>query len=76
MDLAQSFLGIFLDEVEDTLQHWESDCLKLNKGESKAAALQSVFRHAHNLKGTAKSVGQVAFAEFVHSAEDLITSWR
>lgn len=73
MDLAQSFLGIFLDEVEDTLQHWESDCLKLNKGESKAAALQSVFRHAHNLKGTAKSVGQVAFAEFVHSAEDLIT---
>jgi two-component system chemotaxis sensor kinase CheA len=66
------FLTIFLDEAVEILQKWESSCLSLEKNKD-LETINELFRSAHNLKGSSKSVGLDAFAQFVHAAEDLIT---
>lgn len=69
------FLQIFLDEARDVLDDCERHCLKLQEGFS-AAECDALFRSAHNLKGSARSVGLAAFASFIHAAEDIITLVR
>ena len=66
------FLPTFLDEAVETLTAWEQICLSLesNPDESQVDAL---FRAAHNLKGSSRSVGLEAFGKFVHLIEDTIT---
>ena len=76
MESDPDFLSIFLDEAEDTLQLWEADCLALSKISERHSLWQSIFRHAHNLKGSARSVGLENYAAFIHKAEDLITALR
>jgi two-component system chemotaxis sensor kinase CheA len=67
------FLSTFLDEAQEILEHWESACLRLERTSTAEEDLKDLFRLAHNMKGSAKSVGLVGFARFVHRAEDLIT---
>ncbi len=50
------FLPMFLDEALEILERWERDCLEIEK-ESTAELCNSLFRSAHNLKGSARSVG-------------------
>ena len=67
------FLPIFLEEASEILERWESTCLKLDKDASEEN-LNDLFRSAHNLKGSARSVGLSEFGKFVHTVEDLITN--
>jgi two-component system, chemotaxis family, sensor kinase CheA len=66
------FLAIFLDEASEILERWEKACLSLEK-EPSADVINQIFRAAHNLKGSARSVGLEALGEFVHKIEDFIT---
>lgn len=66
------FLDIFLDEAREILERWESACIRLEK-EAKPETISELFRAAHNIKGSALSVGLEAFGSLVHKAEDLIT---
>jgi two-component system chemotaxis sensor kinase CheA len=66
------FLPSFLDEAEETLQQWESVCLKIEK-QSSHDLQNELFRCAHNIKGSSKSVGLIKFSDLVHKAEDVIT---
>lgn len=69
------FVAIFLQEARDVLADWERHCLDLEK-EFTQSKIDALFRAAHNLKGSARSVGLEAFASFIHRAEDLITGVR
>lgn len=66
------FLPIFLDEAAETLERWEAACLKLENSPD-AAVLDELFRSAHNIKGSSRSVGLLQFGDLVHKAEDVIT---
>jgi len=66
------FLPTFLEEAHDTLEQWESACLSLEQSPS-AEILNSLFRSAHNIKGSSRSVGLLAFSQLVHRAEDVIS---
>lgn len=70
MEYDDDVLGFFLDEVEDVLDEWERICLDIKNG--KDGDMQALFRCAHNLKGSSKSVGLDDFGDFVHKIEDLI----
>jgi two-component system chemotaxis sensor kinase CheA len=65
------FLVIFLEEAEDILASWERCCLDLEKKYSEGTC-DALFRAAHNLKGSSRSVGLEDFGGLVHRAEDLI----
>ncbi|MCX6109701.1 MAG: chemotaxis protein CheA [Proteobacteria bacterium] len=69
------FLPTFLDEASETLERWESVCLKLENSAS-PELLDDLFRSAHNIKGSSKSVGLVEFGALVHRAEDVITRMK
>jgi len=66
------FLPLFLDEATDTLEIWEQNCLNLDK-HTVSDHFNALFRAAHNLKGSSRSVGLEAYAKFVHLAEDCIS---
>jgi two-component system chemotaxis sensor kinase CheA len=72
---AESFVHIFLEEAVEMLERWESACLRLERDVA-PETLDELFRSAHNLKGSAKSVDMVSFGNVVHLAEDLITKLK
>lgn len=69
------FVGVFLQEARDVLADWERHCIDLEK-EFTQEKIDALFRAAHNLKGSARSVGLESFASFIHRAEDVITAVR
>jgi two-component system, chemotaxis family, sensor kinase CheA len=73
--IDQDFLAIFLDEAVEILERWEASCLELEK-QSSTETLNALFRSAHNIKGSSRSVGLEAFGAFVHKVEDLITKLK
>ena len=72
--MANEFLHIFLDELLDTLEQWGS-CVEEAKTDQQEA-FKVLFRCAHNLKGSAKSVGLTEVAKFIHEVEDFVTALR
>ena len=69
----EEILVIFLDESAESLVAWEKCCLQL--GENVAQnddAISQLFRCAHNMKGSAKSVGLAALGQFIHAVEEVI----
>ena len=68
-------LDTFLDEAFDMLDGWEAACLRLRSG-FEAKDMDALFRAAHNLKGSSRTVGLKEFGECVHKIEDLISAIR
>jgi len=68
----QDFLPTFLDEAVETLAAWEQICLSLESNPEESL-VNALFRAAHNLKGSSRSVGLESFGQFVHLIEDTIT---
>ena len=63
----------FMEEGSDILTEWERSSIELEKEPlQKPHILANLSRSAHNLKGVSKSIGLVAFSEFVHLVEDFI----
>lgn len=77
MTINLDFICIFLDELTDTIELWDGS---LSQADSETGAsaekLQTLFRCAHNLKGSSKSVGLTEVAAFIHKVEDYITLMR
>jgi two-component system, chemotaxis family, sensor kinase CheA len=71
-DESDLFLRIFLDEARDILDAWEKCVLEFNEDAPKSN-IDSLFRSAHNLKGSSRSVGLTEFGAFVHGIEDLMS---
>jgi two-component system chemotaxis sensor kinase CheA len=67
------FVLTFIDEAVDMLDKWEAS-LQL-EAESNCD-IDALFRCAHNLKGSSRSVGLDSFGEAVHQIEDVIQQVR
>ena len=74
-EIDPDFLEVFLDEAQEILEDWESACLAAESDPSDQN-LNSLFRAAHNLKGSSRSVGLEAFGSFLHKIEDVIDLFR
>ncbi len=73
MDLE--LVGFFCDEATDLLIRWEALCLEIEKN-PETSKFDELFRIAHNLKGSSRSVGLDTFGNFIHHVEDGITLLR
>lgn len=62
----------FLNEAKDLLQNAEQAFLELEKDPSNKDLIDTIFRCAHNLKGTSRAVGFGQIAELTHKAENLL----
>jgi two-component system chemotaxis sensor kinase CheA len=73
--IDRDFLQIFIVEAVEILDSFEASCIRLEKNPD-SSVLNELFRAAHNLKGSARSVGLAQFGAFVHLVEDLITQMK
>lgn len=67
----EELLETFKEEAEELLAKWESCTLRFEESHS-LEDLKELFRVAHTLKGTSKTVGFNEFGDLVHEIEDVI----
>ena len=66
----------FLDEAQDMLRQFEQGLLVLESEPGDSESLNSAFRAAHTIKGTAGMFGCDAVVAFTHEAETLLEALR
>ncbi|MCV2349987.1 chemotaxis protein CheA [Paucibacter sp. Y2R2-4] len=66
----------FLDEAQEMLRQFEQGLLVLEGDPSDSESLNSAFRAAHTIKGTAGMFGCDAVVSFTHEAETLLEALR
>ncbi len=64
--------SIFHSESEEHLHGLDEGLLLLEGNPTHAATLQNLFRHAHNLKGTARMLGLDDLGAIAHHFEDVL----
>ncbi|MDC8771613.1 chemotaxis protein CheA [Roseateles albus] len=66
----------FLDEAQEMLRQFEEGLLVLENNPDDSESLNSAFRAAHTIKGTAGMFGCDAVVTFTHEAETLLEALR
>lgn len=76
--MSESVLDIFREEAREHLHALEQGFLDLEaaSAEKRKSLIDSLFRHAHSLKGDAKAVGLLPLKEAAQVLEDLLDSLR
>ncbi len=69
------YLGIFVTEATEHLEELGRDLVQLEK-DQKTSNIDSMFRHAHSVKGMASSMGYEPIATLAHRVEDLVDAVR
>lgn len=69
------YLGLFVSESMEHLEALGRDLVAFEKS-SDGAAIDSMFRHAHSVKGMASSMGFEPIAVLAHRVEDLVGGVR
>ncbi|HLL53857.1 MAG TPA: Hpt domain-containing protein, partial [Myxococcaceae bacterium] len=69
------YLGLFCSEATEHLEALGQDLVAVEKSPG-GAAIDSMFRHAHSVKGMASSMGFEAIATLAHRVEDLVDGVR
>ncbi|MGB8930380.1 MAG: Hpt domain-containing protein, partial [Anaeromyxobacteraceae bacterium] len=76
----QKYLTLYLAEAGEHLAAFSSDLVKLERALSEEgdprAVIDSLFRHAHSVKGMSASMSLEATAALAHKAEDLVDVFR
>jgi two-component system chemotaxis sensor kinase CheA len=71
MDMNQ-YLGAFLDEAGDNLEHLNELLLSAEQNQSDMDIINEIFRVAHTFKGMSATMGFNSMAALTHSMEDLL----
>ena len=71
-DFEQELKVGFLDEALQSATEVETCFLELEKDPNGDENINRIFRHVHNLKGSARAVGFEEFADFTHQFENFI----
>ncbi|MDR1650629.1 MAG: Hpt domain-containing protein, partial [Synergistaceae bacterium] len=71
MDMNQ-YLGAFLDEAGDNLEHLNELLLSAEQNPSDTDMINEIFRVAHTFKGMAATMGFNSMAALTHAMEDLL----
>ncbi len=69
------YLGLYVTEASEHLEALGRDLVQLEKDKG-GAAVDSMFRHAHSVKGMAASMGFEATATLAHRVEDVFHAVR
>jgi len=69
------YLGLFVAEASEHLEALARDLVAL-EGTPEAETVDSLFRHAHSVKGMAASMGLEPIAQLAHRVEDLVEAAR
>src|SRR4051794_478418 len=69
------YLGLYVTESTEHLEALGRDLVKLERDRG-PEVVDSLFRHAHSVKGMAASMGFEATATLAHRVEDLADSVR
>jgi two-component system chemotaxis sensor kinase CheA len=75
MDMSR-YLGLFVTEASEHLEALGRDLVQLEREGKSAASVDSMFRHAHSVKGMASSMGFEPIAILSHRVEDLVGAVR
>ncbi len=75
-DIDSELLEDFKLEVREHCGRMEELLLGMQDGVPDANELEELFRIAHSIKGTGMAVGIPTLPEFVHTVEDLLSSFR
>ncbi len=74
VDLSR-YLGLFVSEATDHLEALARDLVRLER-EPTAEVVDSLFRHAHSVKGMSLSMGFEPIAALAHRVEDVVDAVR
>lgn len=74
--IDQEILSLFIDEANDSLAKFESNCLALFEDITKVYEVESIYRTLHNLKGTSKALGLDEYGNFIHLVEDALLPYK
>ncbi|SFS59714.1 chemotaxis protein CheW [Paenibacillus sp. BC26] len=73
---AMTYLGVFLDELEEQLQVLDESILELENGGNSPETIQTIFRAAHTLKGSSAAMGFHSMKEVTHKVESVFELLR
>lgn len=74
-DVSQ-YLGVFLDEGQEQLDLLERHLLEMEKTAPTQEALQVMFRAAHTLKGSSRTMGFMRIGDLTHEMENVLDDMR
>ncbi len=75
IDLAQ-FHDIFFEESFEGIEIMESELLNLTPGTADKEIINTIFRAAHSIKGSASTFGFSEISEFTHNMETVLDKIR
>jgi two-component system, chemotaxis family, sensor kinase CheA len=75
-DLDTQLAGIFRDESTQRLDQMDSVLLAIESGQADDEAVDTLFRHAHTIKGGAAMLGLSDIRALAHAAEDVLARVR
>ncbi|MFN0062867.1 MAG: chemotaxis protein CheW [Myxococcaceae bacterium] len=70
------YLGLFVTESTEHLEALSRDLVALEQSPNTQETIDSMFRHAHSVKGMASSMGLESIAVVAHRVEDLVDAVR
>jgi len=73
---ATTYLGVFLDELEEQLLTLDHAILELETGGNARETIQRIFRAAHTLKGSSAAMGFNHMKEVTHKVESVFDLLR
>jgi len=74
-DMSQ-YLDVFLDEGREQLALLETNILEMERGNHTPEMLQILFRAAHTLKGSSRTMGFMAVGDLTHEMENILDDLR
>lgn len=74
-DLSQ-YLGVFLDEGNEQIDLLEHHLLDMEKTDPDEEMLQAMFRAAHTLKGSSRTMGFMRIGDLTHEMENVLDDLR
>ena len=72
----EDLLPDFLTETLESLEKLDLELVKLERQPSDQAALSSIFRHVHTIKGTCGFLGLSRLEKVAHAAESVLDGHR
>lgn len=75
IDMSQ-FHDIFFEEAIEGIGIMEKELLSLHPGESDSEIINTIFRAAHSIKGSASTFGFEDIGQFTHSIETMLDKLR
>jgi two-component system chemotaxis sensor kinase CheA len=67
---------LFRDEAMQRLDQMDTELLAIESGDGNAESVDSLFRHAHTIKGAASMLGFADIRALAHAAEDILAQVR